>query len=338
MANSPRHAPEPSSHRTGRAPGNAALLTRDDMQSLDLHSILVASDLLEHSDEILHSAAALAERSGAEFHVIHAVELGGVPYSAMGAAAEYQHRTEAARESLEEQIRRALPADRQPASHKVRVESAPRAILARAHEVGADLIVIGPARTKPFRGLILGNTADHIIRSATVPVLVLHERTTLQLHRIVVPIDLADPARGALDQSLQWGRAFGAGVADSGTPPQVRVLYVIPRRYRDSGDPFKQVVVLPQLQIEIEDAQHRVGAADEVAIRADTVWGDVPSEEVVRYTEAEPTDLLVLGTHGYGTIGRALIGSVTSRVVRSATCPMLLVPPSMWAVEPAGEP
>jgi nucleotide-binding universal stress UspA family protein len=39
--------------------------------------------------------------------------------------------------------------------------------------------------------------------------------------------------------------------------------------------------------------------------------------------------LLVLGTHGYGAIGRALIGSVTSRVVRAATCPMLLVPPQL---------
>ncbi|HST42547.1 MAG TPA: universal stress protein, partial [Conexibacter sp.] len=37
-------------------------------------------------------------------------------------------------------------------------------------------------------------------------------------------------------------------------------------------------------------------------------------------------DLLVLGTRGHGPVGRALLGSVATHVVRTAHCPLLVVP------------
>jgi nucleotide-binding universal stress UspA family protein len=303
------------------------------MRPLPIRSILVASDLLESSDVAIDSAAALAARTGADIHLIHAVEFTAVPYSEVSVSAEYRRQAELARESLQEQILRVLPEGSRPASQTVCVERAPKAILDRGRDVGADLIVIGPARPRVFRGAILGNTADHIIRSSDVPVLVLRHRTGLDLRRVVVPIDLADPARGALDQALTWAGALGPRASGTGSyPAEVRVLYVIPPTYEDSAVPFDRVVAAPQLQLEIEDAQQRVGSGSDVEVREETVWGSVPADEIVRYIRSRPTDLLVLGTHGYGALGRALIGSVTSRIVRTATCPMLLVPPSMWAV------
>jgi nucleotide-binding universal stress UspA family protein len=37
-------------------------------------------------------------------------------------------------------------------------------------------------------------------------------------------------------------------------------------------------------------------------------------------------DLLVLGSRGFGPVMRLLIGSVSSRVIRRAPCPVLVVP------------
>jgi nucleotide-binding universal stress UspA family protein len=42
-------------------------------------------------------------------------------------------------------------------------------------------------------------------------------------------------------------------------------------------------------------------------------------------TEAESTDMIVLTTHGRGRVARFLLGSVTDKVVRAATCPVLIV-------------
>jgi len=299
------------------------------MESPGLRSILFASDLRESAAGFIASAAALAARTGAELHVVHAVEFHTIPYSAVSAATDYQSRVHDARDALANLIRRSLPAGVEVASQQVRTDAGPKLILERAREVAADLIVIGPARSRPFRGPILGNTADRLVGSVEIPVLVLGERSDLQLRQVVVPIDLADPARGAIDQGLIWASALGSGETVEEDGGEVRVLYVIPNRYRDEESTFAGLVITPQLQLEIEDAQQRVLSASNVRVRAETVWGDTPAEEIVRYVEQD-TDLLVLGTHGYGAIGRALIGSVASKVVRAASCPMLLVPPAMW--------
>jgi nucleotide-binding universal stress UspA family protein len=144
-----------------------------------------------------------------------------------------------------------------------------------------------------------------------------------------VPFDVADPARGALDLGMQW-----AGSGD--TAAEVTVLYVVPQRYAGTEPSFDTMVVMPQLQLEVEDARERTGLDERVTVRIDMVWGDAAAEEIVRHAEASQAELLVLGTHGYGAIGRAFIGSITSRVVRSARCPMLLVPPPLWQVADRG--
>lgn len=51
-----------------------------------------------------------------------------------------------------------------------------------------------------------------------------------------------------------------------------------------------------------------------------------PAVEIVRYAEEHGADLIVMGTHGYGTVRRFLLGSVADQVLRQATCPVLVVP------------
>jgi nucleotide-binding universal stress UspA family protein len=41
---------------------------------------------------------------------------------------------------------------------------------------------------------------------------------------------------------------------------------------------------------------------------------------------AEGVDLLVIGSRAFGPVGRVFLGSVASRVVHSASCPVLVVP------------
>jgi nucleotide-binding universal stress UspA family protein len=58
------------------------------------------------------------------------------------------------------------------------------------------------------------------------------------------------------------------------------------------------------------------------------VWTGDPGESIVSAAEAESADLVVVGTHGRGTIGRLLLGSVSDHVVRNAPCPVLVVRPA----------
>jgi nucleotide-binding universal stress UspA family protein len=50
-----------------------------------------------------------------------------------------------------------------------------------------------------------------------------------------------------------------------------------------------------------------------------------PSKEVVRVARREKVQMIVMGTHGHGVIGRALMGSVAQSVVSECDIPVLLV-------------
>ena len=64
------------------------------------------------------------------------------------------------------------------------------------------------------------------------------------------------------------------------------------------------------------------------------VWTGDPGESIVSAAEAESVDLIVVGTHERGTIGRLLLGSVSDHVVRNAPCPVLVVRPAVRGSDP----
>jgi len=48
-----------------------------------------------------------------------------------------------------------------------------------------------------------------------------------------------------------------------------------------------------------------------------------PARKIVEYAHAENSDLILMPTHGYGPFRRLLLGSVTSKVLHDADCPVL---------------
>jgi nucleotide-binding universal stress UspA family protein len=55
------------------------------------------------------------------------------------------------------------------------------------------------------------------------------------------------------------------------------------------------------------------------------VWTGEPGESIVAAAEAEDIDVILVGAHTRGAIGRFLMGSVSEHVARHAPCPVLIV-------------
>jgi len=55
------------------------------------------------------------------------------------------------------------------------------------------------------------------------------------------------------------------------------------------------------------------------------VWEGDPAEGVLEAAAAESADVIVLGSHGRGRIGRLILGSTSARVTDGARCPVLVV-------------
>lgn len=139
---------------------------------------------------------------------------------------------------------------------------------------------------------------------------------------ILVPTDLSEGAEEALDYACEMARQFGAtvhllnviGIPALGVPELGVALTstMIDSMVRDNEVALEKVA----------DAKRSSATIGEVLLRT----GD--ARDVINQTAKElGADLIVMSTHGRRGVTRALLGSVTETVVRSAPCPVLTVRP-----------
>ena len=152
----------------------------------------------------------------------------------------------------------------------------------------------------------------------------------LPIHTILHPTDFSDRAGFAFRVACALARDFGA---------RLLVLHVEqPPLLTLGGMPGVPPVADEYGGEELEEQLLRLRPPDP-AVPADHCLrqGD-PAAEIVRLAREYPCDLIVLGTHGRGGLGRLLLGSVAEAVVRQAPCPVLTVRLPCPAPAPAAGP
>ncbi|HEY8799666.1 MAG TPA: universal stress protein, partial [Candidatus Limnocylindrales bacterium] len=99
------------------------------------------------------------------------------------------------------------------------------------------------------------------------------------------------------------------------------VLSVIdPGRLRLPGGVFLRRVDQERARIET-GVQTLVGRARVAGARATfLVWEGDPAEAILAASDAESVDVIVLGSHGRGLLGRFVLGSTSARVSEQARC------------------
>jgi nucleotide-binding universal stress UspA family protein len=302
------------------------------MSTAEIQSILVASGLGAESDAPIRLAGFLAERTGADLHLLHALELQPVA-AGTAAAPDFHTLIERTGEELESQALRAVPATIKPTSREVAIFVPYKAILNRALQISADLIVLGAHRKRPRGDQILGPTPDRVIRSAAAPCLIVPNIEPRPFRRILAPIDIEMPAASALDLAQRWALRFGAL---EGGATEVHSLHIAADSYGNNSNSRDDTRVETLLHREIERSRARIGEPTATTIQPVIRRGNSPAEEILRYATEMEADLVVLGTRGFGAIRRALIGSVASNIAHQAPCPILLVPPVLWRGEVRG--
>jgi nucleotide-binding universal stress UspA family protein len=96
---------------------------------------------------------------------------------------------------------------------------------------------------------------------------------------------------------------------------------------RLSGGRFGRRV--DQVRAEREErALNLVNRARRAGVRARfLIWEGNPGEAIVEAASAEGASLTVVGSHGRGSLGRLLLGSVSDHVVRHSRCPVVVIRP-----------
>ncbi len=142
---------------------------------IELKRILVPTDFSKHSHNALNYAAALADKFGAELYLLHVVQNLGVLVPDMvnvtpPVLPPMEELTAAARVGLERLIK-----DNHLEKLTVHIEAREGTpfyeIIQFAKEKDVDLIVMGTHGRRGFSHLVLGSDAETVVKSATVPVL-----------------------------------------------------------------------------------------------------------------------------------------------------------------------
>jgi nucleotide-binding universal stress UspA family protein len=143
-----------------------------------IRSILAAVDFSECSDHALQAAADLAKQTGAELHVVHALDLPIPifnPYAVSIPDTLLTQAREEASRRLREAVERAGQAGVAAKSHLTEVPAAP-AIARLAEELGADLVVMGTHGHTGLKHVLLGSVAERTLRLAPCSVLIVKEK------------------------------------------------------------------------------------------------------------------------------------------------------------------
>jgi nucleotide-binding universal stress UspA family protein len=275
--------------------------------------ILTPTDFSPSAESAMRSAEYLCRRVRARLDLLHVIQLPAPSYlGRLGLDRDLRQTWIAgAREQLAELAR-------EFAGSELEVETILREgkpwseILDVARERGADLICLGNSGHSALERLLLGSTAENVVRRSDVPVLIVRERPLTDIRRVLVPVDFDPGTKVAIRFALA---KFPAA--------EISALHVVAPL--PPADPVVGPLVpnLAAIREKIRGLLDRLGArevTESVRLMAD------PAAAVLEAARQTDVDLLVLTTHGRRGVKRAMLGSVAEKVVRHADRPVLVLP------------
>lgn len=280
-----------------------------------LQSILLATDLRPASFEAAEAAAHLALAFASRVNLLHVLEplpswLAG-PHTQQELAAEPLRR-------LTEQLRaRGVHVD-EPV---IVVGSPAEGIVRRAEELDVDLVVLAGGQVSGREGFSVGTTAEAVLERAPQPVLVVRPgHSTGGFTRILCPVDHSSVSRRGLDNAIRLARVLGARLVVLSVVPEVSWLTAATGTGQLKG---ARTEYESRWRSEFEQFLQGVPFG-EVPCQREVRHGPV-AQEIQTAAQEHEADLIVMGATGRTGLVRALLGSVTRRVLRNLPASLLVV-------------
>jgi nucleotide-binding universal stress UspA family protein len=147
------------------------------------------------------------------------------------------------------------------------------------------------------------------------------EKRVMTPKRILFCTDFSENSKPARRLATEYAEPFGATlilfhVIDPGVSRYPR---------------FEDLVPLEETLKSLEQSCDRELKAMREEIEKGLPWvkaysvSGVPAKEIVSFAREEGIDLIVMGTHGWTGLSRLILGSTAENVLRTATCPVLIV-------------
>ncbi|MCS6304787.1 MAG: universal stress protein [Nitrospira sp.] len=203
-------------------------------------------------------------------------------------------------------------------------------VLTVARTQGAELIVVGTRGKTGLEHIVLGSTAERIIRRAPCPVLTVPmdaqradgnsttEKPSTTPKRMLVPVDFSDCSLDAFEYAalIAQRSKVSLNLLHVLEPVSYGLDFTLPHwAQRESSK-----TALTERLSDLASALTSAGLASDVLIS-----GGLPADSILDTARAQSVDVIVMGTHGRRGLSHVLFGSVAESVVRRSSCPVLTV-------------
>lgn len=303
------------------------------MNEPSLRTILLATDGSPDAALAARAAVDLCQQTGARLHVVHAWRLPML--AAAGTGPGYPDRPDTGHtsdyEAYERQAEQVLTDELVALQHaglhgvvEHLCEGRPaEQIVQLGATLPADLIVIGSRGLGPVRRLVLGSVSEGVVHAATCPVLVLRGGPDAWPPRwLVIGDDGSPTASRAATLAARLGQYFQShAVLVHSTPDLPRAPYQTAAEQQQQRDTaLQEAEVALALQ-----AQRLTPLLGQPPARRVSI--DDPARLLIATAEERDAPALIaVGSHGYGPFRRYWLGSVSTAVLRAASCPVLVMP------------
>lgn len=279
-----------------------------------MKKLLMATDLSARSDRALQRALALALQLSASLEVIHIVS-GTVPASLVE---QYEA---SARTTIAQLLESLLPtAVVKPQISIIRGYDYEE-ILAHAQETSAELIVLGITRHSTHE-LFRGTTAERVIRTGNLPVLLVKDPVPHDYEQVLVATDNSPAAQRALE--------CAAAIAPDA---EFHLLHIVDVPFTGFLGPESQAQIRQEQEKNFKNAFERGVRAQVERLGNGRLRATFHIEEgdilsVIRDQAAHlKPDLLAIGSHGRSVLRHALIGSVAGSLLSDPPVDVLATKP-----------
>jgi len=266
-----------------------------------LTTLLATSDLSAPSRHAVTRAAMVARDSGARLHLLHVLPTGA--FEALqhllgtGASTLLEKLHDTAHQSLRQQADDIFASLGIPPGIRIARGPVLQQIAGEADALDADLVVLGARGAGYMHHLILGTTAERMLRKTLRSILVVKQLPHEHYQRVLVPVDFSSYSRLALEMARMVApdaEIILLHVLDNsleGTLRYAGVKDAIIRQYQMEA---RQTALdeLRQLAHEanLSGASHHLFVID-----------GHPASCVLEQEEERDADLIVIGKHGKGS-------------------------------------
>lgn len=295
-------------------------------------TIVFGTDFSEPARRALAAAAAIARVTSDALVVVHVLDLPGAEEIlarrddlAITRFFEGERSRLTALLAREADSARAVGVD---VTHELLLGRSDEAVVLRARELDARLVVVGALGRRGAGAWRMGSTADRIAQSSAGPTLVVRDEAPflawLRGERALKIVVGVDPSATA-DAAIAWAGQFAAAKACEIVG--IHIAWSPPGRERAGATPGHSGA--PDAAAELErDLRERLAAeapGRDVVLRIVGGLGR-PSDHLAQAASEEGADLVVVGTHKRHGLSKLWHGSVSRDVLDRASANVVVVP------------